>query len=128
MDETLCDLARLAWAMHEAERAADAELDAASLALLGSEDPARLGLRMRPGLQLLPQSGGPVLVWRKGWRACSAALAPADAALMQALLAGRDLAFSLDAAALAGGPEFDFPGLAADRLARSLAAGRADPN
>lgn len=53
MDGWLVDLARLGWAVHQAERAADAELDAASLALLGQLPADQLGLRFRPGLQLL---------------------------------------------------------------------------
>ena len=98
IDPALCDLARLEWAMHEAERAANAELDVDSLALLGGEDPGRLTLKLRPGLTLLPQATGPVLVWRKGWRACSAALLAGEAALLQALLEGKSLAAALDAA------------------------------
>ena len=49
----LGDCARLDLALHRNERAADAALDAASLALLGSGDPERLLLEWMPGVQLL---------------------------------------------------------------------------
>lgn len=49
----LPDSARLDLALHRAERAADAGLDAASLALLESTDPARLRLQLMPGTALL---------------------------------------------------------------------------
>ena len=49
----LGDCARLDWALQRCERAADADLDAASLALLGSADPARLRLQLMPGSALL---------------------------------------------------------------------------
>ena len=106
MDAEPLDLARLEWALHQAEGAADVEFDAASLGLLASVEAAELMLRMRPGMQVLAaQSTGPLLVWRKGWRAHSAPLTRAEAALMQALLdrhclesalslAGSDLDFS----------------------------------
>jgi len=106
-DEPL-DLARLEWALHEAERAADVALDAASLQLLATADPSRVGLRLRPGAQLLSeQSGGPLLVWRRGWRGVSRALTGGEAALLQAVQAGSDLASALDAA-LSAQADFDF--------------------
>lgn len=49
----LSDSARLDLALHRNERAADAVLDAASLALLESTDPARLRLQLMPGTALL---------------------------------------------------------------------------
>ncbi|WP_077038119.1 putative DNA-binding domain-containing protein [Pelomonas sp. KK5] len=102
------DLARLEWAIHQAERAADAPLpDAASLQRLADTEPARLQLLLRPGLTLLPQSDGPWLVWRRHWRAESRAVSLGDAALIAALLAGRSLGQALDTAALAD-PEHDF--------------------
>lgn len=45
----LADCARLDWARHACERAADAELDAGSLALLGEVDPPQLALVLAPG-------------------------------------------------------------------------------
>ena len=106
MDAAPLDLARLEWALHLAEGAADVELDAASLGLLASVEAAELALRLRPGVQLLAgQSTGPLLVWRdQGGRAHSAALTVAEAALMQALLDGLDLHSALSLA----GSEFDF--------------------
>ena len=49
----LGDCARLDHALHAAERAADAEFDAASLTLLESTDPARLRIELMPGTALL---------------------------------------------------------------------------
>ena len=49
----LGDCARLDLALHRNERAADAEFDAASLALLGTCDPGRAQLSWMPGVQLL---------------------------------------------------------------------------
>ena len=53
---------------------------------------------------LAAQSTGPCLVWRQGWRAQSAPLTTAEAAWMQALLDGFDMARALSLA----GHEFDF--------------------
>ena len=49
----LADSARLDFALHCNERAADAVLDAASLSLLESTDPARLTMRLMPGTALI---------------------------------------------------------------------------
>lgn len=49
----LGDCARLELAIHQCERAADAELDAASLALLESADPAQLRIALMPGTAAL---------------------------------------------------------------------------
>jgi hypothetical protein len=49
----LADSARLDLALHRNERAADAVLDAVSLALLESTDPARLRMQLMPGTALL---------------------------------------------------------------------------
>ncbi|KQW43578.1 MULTISPECIES: putative DNA-binding domain-containing protein [unclassified Roseateles] len=108
-DSGLPDLARLDWASHLAEHAADAELDAESLALLGSTPPEQLCLQLRPGVALLAQRDGPLLVWRAGWRAVSHDICAADAAFMQALLRGVNLADALQAAEVKGsGAEADF--------------------
>ncbi|RZL40361.1 MAG: DUF2063 domain-containing protein [Rubrivivax sp.] len=107
----LPDLARLGWALHQAERAADATLDAESLARLGSDSPESLWLQLRPGVALLAQATGPVLVWRQGWRGQSQALPPAEAAFMQAVLDGVNLAEALETAAVKGSAletDFDF--------------------
>jgi len=106
-DEPL-DLARLEWALHEAERAADAALDAASLQLLATADPSRVSLRLQPGARLLAaQSTGAMLVWRQGWRGLSRPVSGGEAALLQTLQAGGDLAAALDAAHAAQ-DDFDF--------------------
>ena len=49
----LGDCARLDWAVHHCERAADVQLDAASIARLGDTDPQLLHLQLRPGLVVL---------------------------------------------------------------------------
>ena len=49
----LADCARLDWARHQCERAADAEFDAASLARLGDTDPALLRIEWMPGTALI---------------------------------------------------------------------------
>lgn len=48
----LADVARLEWALHQADGAADAVTDLSTLARLAEEDPARLTLRLAPGLQV----------------------------------------------------------------------------
>lgn len=108
MPAPLIDRARLQWALHEAERAADAELDAGSLQRLdGRHEASELALQLMPGLSLVPQSEGQVLVWRRGWRAVSEAL-PADLAhFMAALLSEQALGLALEAT-LASHPAFDF--------------------
>jgi hypothetical protein len=95
MDAGLVDLARLEWAQHEAESAADEVLDPATLSLLGTQEPEHLRLRLSPGLTVLAQSDGPVLVWRRAWRALSSPLAAGDASFMRALIEGQDLHHAL---------------------------------
>lgn len=53
----LADCARLDWARHVCERAADADLDADSLQRLGDTDPQHLHLHLRPCVQ----------VWAGAW-------------------------------------------------------------
>ncbi len=100
MDADLVKLARLEWALHAAESAADETLDAASLALLGTQEPERLSLRLMPGLALLGQA----LVWRQGWRAVSMDLDAANAAFVRSLMQPT----SLHDALLKAGDGFDF--------------------
>ncbi|MCX2861792.1 DNA-binding domain-containing protein [Paucibacter sp. PLA-PC-4] len=124
MPAWLPDLARLEWAAHQAERALDAELDAASLQWLAEQDPTLLSLRLRPGLHVLSLVGAAVarwplavfgsddedlivLVWRLGWRAEARLLAADQAMFMQALLLGHSLQQSIDQT-LAVHPGFDF--------------------
>jgi hypothetical protein len=110
-DSGLPDLARLDWALHQAERAADADLGAVSLNLLGSTPPESLQLLLRPGVALIAQRDGPVLVWRRGWRGEWLALAAAEAAFFAALLRGVTLAEALQASQVKGSAseaDFDF--------------------
>lgn len=104
MDAEPPALARLEWALHEAERAADAELDADTLPLLGRDPPERLGLVFRSGLQLLPPRQ---LVWRRAWRAEALELEAGAADFIARLLAGESLGAALDGC-LGVHPDFDF--------------------
>lgn len=107
----LPDLARLDWALHQAERAGDAELDAESLNLLGTTPPDQLWLQLRPGVSLLAQRDGPVLVWRSGWRGESQPLSAGEAAFVQAVLSGVNLSDALDHCEVKGSDaqaDFDF--------------------
>lgn len=136
----LADCARLDAAVHRCERAADATLDAGSLGLLQSGDPAQLRLQLMPGTALV-RSCWPIvtircahrgadqaleaartaiaerraecaLVVRAGWRASVHSLDEASADWMEQLLDERPIGPALEAAA--GG--FDFAGW----LARAL--------
>lgn len=138
----LADLARLDWALTQAEAAPDSRPDLATLALLAELDPQQLRLQLMAGTTLLhsrwpvvtirqahegldreptdPDSaaadaspsadaarwqpvraalaagqGETALIWRQGWRACVAAVTPAEAALLRQLLAGASLAQAL---------------------------------
>jgi hypothetical protein len=123
----LADSARLDWAVHIAEQAADAPATPDGLALLGQHEPARLLLRLCPGTALV-SSPHPIatiwhahrsdaddrfarvraafaagtaehaLVWRDGWRARVAAIAHDEARFVHALLEGASLAHALTAA------------------------------
>lgn len=107
----LPDLARLDWALHGAERAADAELDVASLNLLGTTPPESLQLLLRPGIALIAQQDGPVLVWRRGWRGEWQPLSSPEAAFVAAVLRGASLAEALEASEVKGSAsaaDFDF--------------------
>ena len=134
----LSDVARAEWALHRAAGAPDAEPDWPSFARLGQEDPQGLALTLAPGTAVVASpypvatliaahvSGTPslaeaaqrlregqgenALVWRQGLRPRIAAIAPASAQLVQALLAGADLPQALDAACSITDPveAFDF--------------------
>jgi hypothetical protein len=128
----LADVARLEWAVHRAERAADAT-PPLGLERLGSDDPAVLLLRLAPGTAVLDSRHPVVSIWqahrssaedrfapvraafeagsgecalisRDGWRASVRALPPGEARFTQAVLAGRSLAAALTVA----GDSFDF--------------------
>lgn len=129
----LADCARLDWALHRIEAAADVPQPPTGLDLLGGDDPAALRLQLRPGLVLLTsrwpvvtiwkahrrteadrfapvreafaqQRSERALVWRDGWRAAVSELDEADARFTQALLDGLPLCQSLDVA----GEQFAF--------------------
>ena len=129
----LADSAWLDLALHRCERAADAQPELASLALLGEADPADIGLQLMPGLAvhvspfpiatvhaahrshapgafapvraaLAAGQGEAVCVSREGWRAVVHRLAAGEVAFMAALLRGAPLAAALEAA----GEGFDF--------------------
>ena len=137
----LADCARLDFAMHANERAADASVDADSLGRLADADPQDLRLLLMPGTALVSsrwpivtirrahRSGADAdfaragdaierecaqhaLVWRDGWRAEVTELDETEAAWIASLLAGANLASALDRA----GGGFDF----AEWLARAL--------
>lgn len=118
-------LGELEWALHQAERANDASLDVASLQLLQQRGADQLGLRLRPGLQVLRldeqalalmdgpgEPGAPslpvgVLVWRSQWRGRWRLLDAAEQACYAALLNGASLQQALDEA-LVLDTDFDF--------------------
>ena len=104
----LPDLARLDWALHQAERAQDVELDAESLGLLATTPPEELRLLLRPGVAVLDQHDGPVLVWRQGWRGESRSVPAGEAAFVEAVLNGVNLADALELKGSDAEPDFDF--------------------
>jgi hypothetical protein len=140
----LADSARLDLAVHRAERAADAVVDAQSWSWLAGAAPEQARLRFAPGAALVASCfpvgtihalhrvdgepdlaalraalearvGESVLVVREGWRAAVHVLDAPDAAFAAALLEGRDLATALGRA----GERFDFTAW----LATALRAG-----
>jgi hypothetical protein len=116
----LAEVARLEWALHRAETAADAPAHPASLALLAQADPAALTLQLAAGTQVLGldhavaevvQAGGQwpngpaappaqaqwVAVWRPQGKAQAEVLSPELAGFLQALQQGHSLLAALDA-------------------------------
>ena len=137
----LADCAWMDLALHRCERAADAVVDATSLLLLQGTDPARLRLRLMPGLALFSSrwplasihaahaagdeaafdavrermqhgTGEAIVVSRDGWRGGVRAIDAHGLAFMQALVRGASLAQALAAA----GEGFDFTTWLADAL------------
>ena len=80
----LADSARLDETLHRCERAEDAALDPASLALLESTDPARLGIALMPGVAVL-ESAWPIVGIHAAHRLEGEAATAAFAALKSAL-------------------------------------------
>jgi len=144
----LADCARLDWALHRCERAADEPLDAASVARLGDTDPSRLVLELRPGVAAIAScwpvalihaahrsddprvfdkvsdaiaagQGEAVVVAREGWKAVPRTVAAAVVPWMERLGTGIDLAAALDDTP-AG---FDFAGWLADAIAHGWLKG-----
>lgn len=139
----LGDCARLDLAIHQCERAADAEFDAASLGWLERADPERLRIGLMPGTAVLTsawpiatvhaahhlagagfdavraalaaQHGEQVLVARRRWRARVHAVDAPTVAWTRLLLAGAPLSQALDRA----GEGFQF----AEWLAQALREG-----
>lgn len=125
-DPYLADVARVEWALHRCASAPDAELQAATLALLGSHDLDALQLQLAPGaalirspwpvasLMLAHTQGGVTLaeaatrlrvgqaenalVWRQGYRPCVRQALPDEAGFVTALLRGVPLGAAMDAA------------------------------
>lgn len=120
----LADVARVDWAVHTIEQAADIEQPPAGLALLGELEPAQLRLRLRAGLALVASRWPVVTIWqahrradedrfdavraafaaqaqetalvaRDGWRAEVEAVDAPTAAFITALQRGDDLAHAL---------------------------------
>jgi len=122
MDAALPDLARLEWAVHCAERAADDEFDAESLGLLATLGADAIQLRLAPGTVVLAQSDGALLVWRRAWQVESLPIAADVAAFMAAVLQRASLAGALDAA----GAAFDFGAWLQKALAQAWLRGAAE--
>ena len=150
----LADVARLDWAVHRAEQAADDDAPAAGLDLLASADPAGLQLRLRAGHAVLLSRHPVQAIWaahrssaadrfepvrqamaagradavrvrRAGLRVAVDLIDAAAACFEQALLAGQRLAPALDLA----GAGFDFEALFLTTLRHgSLAAVSVDPS
>ena len=122
MEPALPDLARLEWAVHSAERAADDEFDAGSLGLLATVEPTGLHLLLASGAAVLAQSDGALFVWRRGWQVESLGVSADVATFMAAVLDGASLAGALDAA----GEGFDFAGWLQQALAQAWLRGAVD--
>ncbi len=125
-DPYLADVARVEWALHSCASAPDAELQAITLALLGSHALDMLQLQLAPGTALLHSpwpvaslvlahtQGGvtlaeaatrlragqaeDVVVWRQGYRPRVRQALPDEALFVAALLRGVPLGAAMDAA------------------------------
>ncbi|HET7526256.1 MAG TPA: DNA-binding domain-containing protein [Burkholderiaceae bacterium] len=123
----LADVARVDWAVHAIEHAADAAAAPVGLSLLAECEPSRLTLRLRPALTLVASRFPVVTIWhahrrrdadrfvpvreafanrvaetalvaRPQWQAAVSVLDEATARFMRALQQGADLTRALDAA------------------------------
>lgn len=121
----LPDVARLEWALHGMASLEDASPDLSTLALLSTEDPGSLWLRLAPGaaavcsawpvatLHAAHGENGPsfeevgrllqaraaedAVVWRQGFKPCVRVALAGEADFLNTLLAGRTLGEALDA-------------------------------
>jgi len=129
----LCDIARVDWAVHTIEQAADVAAPPAGLQLLAELDPSQLMLRLRPALVLVVSRWPVVTIWqahrsddadrfapvrqafandvaetalvaRPQWRGTVSVVDEATSKFMAALRSGATLARALDAA----GAKFQF--------------------
>ena len=129
----LVDVARVDWAVHAIEHAADLAAPPAGLSLLAEREPSQLTLRLRPGLTVVASRFPVVTIWRAHrrhdadrfapvrqafaeqraetaliarpqWRGAVSAIDAASARFMSALVDGADVARALDAA----GESFQF--------------------
>jgi hypothetical protein len=144
----LADVARVEWLLHRAAGAADAALDAASLQMLTTHDPAALTLVLCPGAASLASAwpvasivnahiaGEPsieeagtrlregraetALVWREGLRPRVREALPGEPDFVAALQAGRSLADALQVA-----PALDFAAWLAAAVPSGLLVGAA---
>lgn len=147
----LSDVARLDWALHVIEHAADAPTQPAGIHRLADDDPSALRLLLRPGAALIRSAwpivsiwrahgsaqadrfdavrrafdegrGEAAFVWRDGWRARADALDGARAEFIAAVLAGHDIATALECA----GASFSFEPWLRDALAGRWLVGVVD--
>jgi hypothetical protein len=144
----LPDLARVEWAVHSAEGAADAEaFDAAALAALNPAQQAALRFHWAPGTTLVDSRHPVARVWqihqsgydgefsvdwttpqcalvaREGSRVGVSALAPGEAAFVDALLKGSAPLAQATEAALAADPEFGLGEFLGRAVSASLITG-----
>lgn len=145
----LPDVARLEWALHSVATAADALPDTASFALLASQPPEALRLRLAPGTHLLESAypiiaiwqahaashdlgeatrlladgrGQTALVWRQGYAPRANAVGVGEAALLRSVLAQGNVGASV-AAALAVESAFDLSAWLASAVQSGLLLG-----
>lgn len=139
----LANVARVEWALHTCASAADAELQPATLALLGSHNLDTLRLQLAPGttvvcspwptaslVQAHLQTGvtlaeaatrlragqaEDVVVWRQGYRPRLRQAVPGEVVFVFTLLQGHSLGLALDAA-----PQLDINGWLTDAVQSGL--------
>jgi Putative DNA-binding domain len=146
----LPDVARLEWALHTLANAADANQDTASFALLATQPPEALQLRLAPGTQLVPSAypivaiwqahaqptpdlgeamrllaegvGQTALVWRQGYAQRARAAGAGEAALLRSVLAKENVGAAV-AAAFALESALDLSGWLASAVQSGLVLG-----